>query len=340
MPPRQRGMRKGPMRGGPSRQLPSHSYNSDPPQYSNESHSSQPARHSVSHHPSHSHPSRSHSHRDSFDPHQYINSPPPSQNQQDDGSEPEMPPSGTNLHPIELSIDTASYAGSPYQGPDEWDQYFNQFTFYNTPEHKTPSYPPPQTPPPPPEDEPMETLEQKQPPPQPRKPRSGARMSVFAGKWSGSLPPLPPTYPTIPEDPQMGGPSNPEPIIKPPQQPPMGFDNSIPTYPNMTGYDTSYTADPMDYNYSAPSYDPYLQAVVHNALYPSHFPFVYPNTGYPNYGYQYPVVPQPQPPQQIEAINQALEQAEQIQRQAKKNERRISKIFKKLSKIIKGKKDD
>ncbi|MFS7960569.1 hypothetical protein Hanom_Chr08g00704621 [Helianthus anomalus] len=55
-----------------------------------------------------------------------------------------MPPSGSNLYPIELSSDTASYAGSPYQGPDEWDQYFNQFTFVNTP-----PYPPPQTSPPP-----------------------------------------------------------------------------------------------------------------------------------------------------------------------------------------------
>ncbi|XP_022003523.1 vegetative cell wall protein gp1-like [Helianthus annuus] len=155
------------------------------------------------------------------------------------------------MHPIVLSSDTTSYAGSPYQGPDEWDQYFNQFTFVYTP-----PYPPPQMPPPPQEDEPMEHAEQPQPPPQPRKPH-GARMSMRAGQWSGSLPPLPPSYPTVPEDPQMA---------------------------------------PMDYSYPAPPYDPYLQAVVHNALYPSPFPPAYPNAGYPNYGYQYPVVPQPQPP--------------------------------------------
>ncbi|MFS7987835.1 hypothetical protein Hanom_Chr11g01027521 [Helianthus anomalus] len=221
------------MWGGPSRLLPSPSHHLEHSQHSSELHLSQPARHSVSHHSSHSHHSYhscSHSYHDSFDPAQYINSPPLSQNQQDNRSDQEMPPSGTNLHPIELSCDTTSYAGSQYQGPDEWGQYFNQFTFYNTLEHKTPSYPPPQTPPPPPEDEP---LEQQQPPPQPRKSRTDARMSVRTGQWSGSLPPLPPTYPTIPEDPQMGGPSNPEPMVEPPQKPPIGYDNPILTYPNI-----------------------------------------------------------------------------------------------------------
>ncbi|MFS8034510.1 hypothetical protein Hanom_Chr17g01582001 [Helianthus anomalus] len=123
----------------------------------------------------------------------------------------------------------------------------------------------------------------------------------------------------------------------------MGFDNPIPMYSDMTGYDTSYTATPVDYNYSAPSYDPYLQVVVHNALCPSSFSPTCLNTRYPNYGYQYPIVPQQQPPPHqahIEAINQALERAEQIQRQVERNERRTSKIFKKLSKIIKGRKDD
>ncbi|MFS7919461.1 hypothetical protein Hanom_Chr03g00212931 [Helianthus anomalus] len=203
-----------------------------------------------------------------------------------------MPPSGSHMHPIELSSGTASFAGSPYQGPNESDQYFNQFTFVYTP-----PYPPPQTPPPPQENEPMEPAEQPQPPSQPRKPR-GARMLVRAGQWSSSLPPLPQTYPTITEDPQRGGPSNSEPVVDPlqqsfAQQPPLGFDNPIPTYPDVTGYDASYSATLMDYNYTAPSYDPYLQAVMHNALYPSPFPPAYPNVGYPNYGYQYPLVPQP-----------------------------------------------
>ncbi|MFS7926058.1 hypothetical protein Hanom_Chr04g00292521 [Helianthus anomalus] len=193
MPPRRRGTGKGPMRGRPSRLLPSPSHHSESSQHLNESHSSQSTRHSVSPHSSYSHHSyhsRSHSHHDSFNPANYINLTHPSLNQLDNDSDPEMPPSGTNLHPIELSIDTTTYAGSPYQGPDEWDQYFNQFTFYHTPEHKpqTPSYPPPQTLPPPPEDVQMEL---QQPPPQPRMPRTGAQMSVRAVQCSGSLPPLP-----------------------------------------------------------------------------------------------------------------------------------------------------
>ncbi|XP_022007650.1 leucine-rich repeat extensin-like protein 5 [Helianthus annuus] len=155
-------------------------------------------------------------------------------------------------------------------------------------------------------------MEQQQPPPQPRKLCTGAWMSVRSGQWSGSLPPLPPTYPTIPEDPQTGGPSNPTPIVELPQPPPT-------------------------------AYDPYLQAVIQNALYPPPFPLTYQNPGYPNPGYPYPVFPQPQPSQQqlpIEAINQVLERAEQIQQQAEKNEQRMSKIFKKLSKIVKGRRDD
>ncbi|MFS7997376.1 hypothetical protein Hanom_Chr12g01141051 [Helianthus anomalus] len=137
--------------------------------------------------------------------------------------------SGYNMHPIELLSDTASYIGSLYQGLDEWDQYFNMFTFVTTP-----PYPHPQTPPPPQENEPMEHAEQQPlPPPQPRKP-PGARMSVHAGQWSSSLLPLSPTYPTIPADPQMGGPSNTIPVVEPTQQPPLGFDNSIPTYQDTT----------------------------------------------------------------------------------------------------------
>ncbi|MFS7964162.1 hypothetical protein Hanom_Chr08g00746971 [Helianthus anomalus] len=128
MQPRRRGMGKGPMRGrGPSKPQPSHSHHSKHSEHSNESHLSQPTRHPYSHH-SHSH--HSHSHHDSFHASNYLNSPYLSQNQLDNDSDPKMPPSGSNQHPIELSSDTASYAGLPYQGPDKWDQYFNQFTFY------------------------------------------------------------------------------------------------------------------------------------------------------------------------------------------------------------------
>ncbi|MFS7970376.1 hypothetical protein Hanom_Chr09g00820261 [Helianthus anomalus] len=84
-------------------------------------------------------------------------------------------------------------------------------------------------------------------------------MSIRIGEWSGSLPPLPPSYPPIPEDPQIGGPSNTSHITEPP---PTGFDNPIPTYPNMIGYDSSYATATTDYTYPAPSYDPYILAVI------------------------------------------------------------------------------
>ncbi|MFS8026998.1 hypothetical protein Hanom_Chr16g01493271 [Helianthus anomalus] len=139
------------MRGrGPSQLQPSHSHHSKHPQDSSGSHSSHPARHSFSHYSysHHSHHFHSHTHHDSFHPSRYLSSAHPSQNQLHSDSGPDMQPSGTNQDPIELSNDTASYVGSPYQGPDEWDQNFNQFTFYQNPEHQpqTPPYPPPQTP--------------------------------------------------------------------------------------------------------------------------------------------------------------------------------------------------
>ncbi|MFS7945396.1 hypothetical protein Hanom_Chr06g00523821 [Helianthus anomalus] len=92
----------------------------------------------------------------------------------------------------------------------------------------------------------------------------------------------------------MGGPSNPASVIdttpgtfvQPP--PPMGFENPIPTYPAATGYTPFEPTAPMGYNYEAPSYNPYAEAIVHSALYLSRFTPTYP-TGYPTYGYQYPV---------------------------------------------------
>ncbi|MFS8001393.1 hypothetical protein Hanom_Chr13g01189841 [Helianthus anomalus] len=60
----------------------------------------------------------------------------------DEDPHPEMPLSGTPVHPIEISSGSASYAGSPYQGPHEWDQYWNQFTFEYTPSHHSPTPPP------------------------------------------------------------------------------------------------------------------------------------------------------------------------------------------------------
>ncbi|XP_022041118.1 protein transport protein SEC31-like [Helianthus annuus] len=297
MPPRIRGKGRGPMRGGPSGHALSLSHSSEHHNlghygYSSNYSSSQPARQSVSHNssPSHSHHSyhshhshqshHSHSHslHGSFDPSQYINTPPAAQNQldqpnePDEDSDPEMQPSGSHMHPIEIPSGSTSYAGSPYQGPNEWDPYWNQFTFVNTPSYRSPTQPPP----PQQEDVQMELVEQPQPPLEPPRRKHGTRMYVSSRLRSSLLPPLPQTYPPIPEDPQMGGPSSTAPVVDPTpatfvQPTPSGFDNSIPTYLDMTGYDPLNPTTPIDYNYQAPSYDPYMQAVVHNALYPSSF---------------------------------------------------------------------
>ncbi|MFS7987836.1 hypothetical protein Hanom_Chr11g01027531 [Helianthus anomalus] len=167
-----------------------------------------------------------------------------------------------------------------YQGPNEWVQYFGQFTFVHTPPYQPPTSPLP----PLPKDVQMEPVEQPQPPPEPPRRKGGAHMSVHLGPQSSPLPPLPQTYPPIPEDPQMGRPSNTAPVLDPTPQtfvqpPPSGFDNLIPMYPDMTVYDPLNPTKPIDFNYQAPSYDPYMQAVVHNALYPPPFPSAYPTTG-------------------------------------------------------------
>ncbi|XP_021971789.1 extensin-like [Helianthus annuus] len=163
--------------------------------------------------------------------------------------------------------------------------------------------------------QPLPAVEQQQPPLEPLRRKRGARMSMRSGPRSRPLPPLPPTYPPIPKDPQMGRPSNTTPVVDPTPAtfaqppPPIGFDNLIPTYLVTSRYNPLEPSTPVDYNYQTPPYDPYIQAIVHNALYPSPFPPAYPTTGYLNYGYSYPTVPQPQPlpPPQFEAINQALE---------------------------------
>ncbi|MFS7945027.1 hypothetical protein Hanom_Chr06g00519101 [Helianthus anomalus] len=159
----------------------------------------------------------------------------------------EMPPLGSPAHLIEISSGSTSYARSPYQGPNEWDQYWSQFKFEYAPSYHSPSPPLP----PPQEDVHIEPVEQPQPPPaveQPQPPhelprrKPGAPMSVRIGPWSSPLPPLPPSYPPILEDPQMSGPSNTTPMVdttpttfaQPPS--PVGFDNPIPSYPTTTGY--------------------------------------------------------------------------------------------------------
>ncbi|MFS8000104.1 hypothetical protein Hanom_Chr12g01174441 [Helianthus anomalus] len=184
----------------------------------------------------------------------------------DEDPDPVMQPSGSPAHPIKISSGSASYAGSPYQGPNDWDKYWNQFTFVYTPSYHSPSPPPPT----PQEDvymEPVEhpqpppAMEQPQPPPEPPRRKPGACMFVRLGPWSS---PLPPTYPPIPKDPQMGGPSNTTPVVdltlvtfaQPP--PPLGFDNPIPTYPATSGYNPFVPSPSIDINCQVPPYDPYL----------------------------------------------------------------------------------
>ncbi|XP_022019790.1 programmed cell death 6-interacting protein-like [Helianthus annuus] len=99
----------------------------------------------------------------------------------------------------------------------------------------------------------------------------------------------------------MGGPSNAAPEIEPPpasyaaSQPPMGFNNPIPTYPGSSGYNPfeNPSGYPSDYG----TQDPYLTAAQYHHLYSSSYPPVHP-IGYPVQGYQYPPYQQPPPPQQ------------------------------------------
>ncbi|MFS8023189.1 hypothetical protein Hanom_Chr16g01448521 [Helianthus anomalus] len=243
----------------------------------------------------------------------------------DEDQDPIMPPSGMPTHPIDISSGSTSYAGSPYQGPGEWAEWWGQYKWEYTPSyHNTPPQHQamePSPPPPPPVEE--------QPPPPPLEPsrrRRNARMSGHGGPHFSS-PYASNTYPTILQDPQMGGPSNPAPVIDTTQAtfaqppPPMGFENPIPTYPAATGYNPFEPTTSMGYNYQAPSYDPYAKAIVHNTLYPSPFPPAYP-TGYPAYGYQYPAPPPPQPqpqllPQQMEVLTQALGRVDDMEREWK-----------------------
>ncbi|MFS8009310.1 hypothetical protein Hanom_Chr14g01283221 [Helianthus anomalus] len=154
--------------------------------------------------------------------------------------------------------------------------------------------------------------------------------------------------PSYPRDPQMGGPSKAAPMIdttpatfaQPP--PPVGFENPIPTYPVATEYNPFDPSTPMGYNYQAQRTTP-MQKRSYTMLctnYP--FPPCLPSNSYPNYGYPYPAPPQPQPlpPQQLEAINKALERVEDVQRRAERSGKKTGKFFKKMTKLIKGKKDE
>ncbi|XP_022041164.1 protein hunchback-like [Helianthus annuus] len=166
----------------------------DEPQHSHHSHHSHHSLHSHSFHHSDSHHSYS---PGQFNPNDYINEPPGynslgpedhfSQDMDmDSDPDPTMPPTGTPTHPIRISSGS-SYAGSPYQGPDSWDERWNTYKWEYTPSfHNSPPQPPMEEPhfqavtpsPLPVEEPPQQPL---QPPPEPPRRRRNARMSVRGG---------------------------------------------------------------------------------------------------------------------------------------------------------------
>ncbi|XP_022024728.1 annexin A11-like [Helianthus annuus] len=143
----------------------------------------------------------------------------------------------------------------------------------------------------------------------------------------------------------MGGPSNAAPEIDPPPasyappQPPMGFDNPIPTYPGSSGYNPfeNTSGYPSDYG----NQDPYLTATQYHHLYPSSYPQVHP-TGYPVQGYQYRPYQQPPPLQQLQQLQQQtqeiLERLDRVEQKARKKEKEHSSFMKGLANVNKGKK--
>ncbi|XP_022023963.1 extensin-like [Helianthus annuus] len=172
----------------------------------------------------------------------------------DDDPDPEMQ-TGTPGHPISISSGSP-FQGSPYRGPDSFQKRMATLDWYFTPSyHSSPAQPPlvePQLQPVSPPQLPVEEPPQQppQPPPEPPRRRRNVRISVQGGPRFSS-PQGSSSYPPIPEDLQMGGPSNAAPEIDPPPasyappQSPMGFDNPIPTYPEMAGSDeaNSHPAD-------------------------------------------------------------------------------------------------
>ncbi|XP_022040583.1 extensin-like [Helianthus annuus] len=198
------------------------------------------------------------------------------------------------------------------------------------------------SPPPPAPEQPL--------PPKPSRRRRTARMSVRGGfhfntpQHSSNS-----NYPPLYEDPQMGGLSNAvsevdsAPVAPAPH---MGYENPIPSYPGAAGYTLFEQQAYSGYKYNnAPAVDPYIEAVNYNALYPRPFLATYP-TGYPAYGYQYPLPPQPQqqqqPPQppQIQPPQQQeiLQRLHEVEQRVDKERRSRRGLLKGLANLIKGKK--
>ncbi|XP_022007346.1 extensin-like [Helianthus annuus] len=323
--------------GPPVADEPRHSHHSQHSHHSHESHQSYHSLHSHSFHHSDSTYSSA-----QFNPNDYVNDflgynplgPEDHFSQEmelDDDPDPEMQ-TGTPGHPISISSGSP-FQGSPYRGPDSFQEKMATYDWYFTPSyHSSPAQPPliePQlqavSPPPLPVEEPPQ--QPPQPPPEPLRRRRNARISVQGGPRFSS-PQGSSSYPPIPEDPQMGGPSNavpendPPPASYAPPQPPMGFDNPISTYPGSSGY-TPFE-NPMGYPSDYGTHDPYLTAAEYHHLYPSSYSPVYP-IGYPVQGYQYPPYQQPPPPQQQQQTQEILERLDRVEHEG-------------LANLLKGKK--
>ncbi|XP_021986516.1 proline-rich receptor-like protein kinase PERK9 [Helianthus annuus] len=261
----------------------------------------------------------------------------------DDEPDPEMQ-TRTPCHPISISS-VSPFQGSPYRGPDSYQETMAAYDWYFTPlYHNSPAQPPlvePQlqavSPPPLPVEEPPQ--QPPQPPPEPPRRRRNASISVRGGPHFSS-PQGSSSYPPIPEDPQMCGPSNavpendPPPASYAPPQPPMGLDNPIPTYPGSSGYNPfeNPSGYPSDYR----THDPYLAAAQYHHLYPSSYPLVHP-TGYPVQGYKYPPYQQP-PPFQQQQTKKILERFDKVEHEARETKKKHGSFMKGLASLIKGKK--
>ncbi|MFS7913741.1 hypothetical protein Hanom_Chr02g00145241 [Helianthus anomalus] len=263
------------------------------------------------------------------------------ENDMDEDTDPTEPAAGTPHHPIEIS-DGSSFHGSPYRGPDSYQERFNQWDWYFTPSEHSSSYQQQQyqqqqdpsqdsrlgavTPPPPP------PVEQQPPPEPPRRRRSNARMSIH-------YPPL-----QEEEDPHLGGPSSPIPDINSiPAVPPLGFDNPIPAYAGSVAYNPFEQPAHTHYNYNYAGVDPYQEAWDYNASHPEE-PYGGPwTTGYPILGHQQPPPPPPvYPPPQPQIIpperqQEVLERLDRCEREIRTERRHTRGFFKGLSDLIKGK---
>ncbi|XP_022004825.1 extensin-like [Helianthus annuus] len=229
--------------GPPIPDEPQHSHHSLASHHSHESHQSYHSLHSHSFHHSDSTYSPA-----QFNPNDYVNDflgynplgPEehfPHKMEMDDDPDPEMQ-IGTPGHPISISSGSP-FQGSPYRGPDSYQERMAAYDWYFTPSyHNSHAQPPlvePQlqavSPPPLTVEEPPQ--QPPQPPPEPLRRRRNARISVRGGPRFSS-PQGSSSYPPIPEDPQMGGPSHAVPENDPPPvshapPPPMGFEYPIPT---------------------------------------------------------------------------------------------------------------